>query len=138
MSSTRHFDFAEVHSFRLLKEERPKLQFFFTFPSKTITDTMAHLARIANMNCSRSIISQWSKSPLLAQQVCNLTFYRKKFWELDLNSMSSKIVFLWYLSIKAHFNWTTYILYMFDILPIEDRHLFHGSSLTWELRSWEQ
>merc|ERR1711963_598710 len=63
-----HFDFAEVHSFRLLKEERPTLQFFFTFPSKTITDTMAHLARIANMNCSRSIISQWSKSPLLAQQ----------------------------------------------------------------------
>merc|ERR1712156_1114644 len=56
------------HSFRLLKEERPKLQFFFTFPTKTITDTMAHLARIANMNCSRSIISQWSKSPLLAQQ----------------------------------------------------------------------
>merc|ERR1719331_2832206 len=29
---------------------------------------MAHLARIANMNCSRSIISQWQKSPLLAQQ----------------------------------------------------------------------
>ena len=112
VSSTRHFDFAEVHSFRLLKEERPKLQFFFTFPSKPITDTMAHLARIANMNCSRSIISQWSKSPLLAQQVCNLTFYRKKFWELHLNSMSSKTVFLWYLSIciKAHFNWTTYIL----------------------------
>merc|ERR1711963_400274 len=63
-----HFDFAEVHSFRLLKEERPTLQFFFTFPSQYITNTMAHLARIANMNCSRSIISQWQKSPLLAQQ----------------------------------------------------------------------
>merc|ERR1711988_1667065 len=54
---TRHFDFAEVHSFRLLKEERPKLQFFFTFPSKTITDTMAHLARIANRQLLEAVLS---------------------------------------------------------------------------------
>merc|ERR1739844_791579 len=33
-----------------------------------VKHTMAHLARIANMNCSRSVISQWQKSPLLAQQ----------------------------------------------------------------------
>merc|ERR1712037_330198 len=42
---------------------------FHIFPTNfNVKHTMAHLARIANMNCSRSIISQWQKSPLLAQQ----------------------------------------------------------------------
>merc|ERR1712110_1080497 len=35
----------------------------YTFPSKHIIKAMAQIVRIANMNCSRSIISQWQKMP---------------------------------------------------------------------------
>lgn len=56
------------YSFRLLKEQGRDLRFHIFPKNFNVKHTMAHLARIANMNCSRSIISQWQKSPLLAQQ----------------------------------------------------------------------
>jgi hypothetical protein len=66
------FWFSRGYYFRLLKEQGRDLRFHIFPTNFNVKYTMAHLARIANMNCSRSIISQWQKSPLLAQQVCSL------------------------------------------------------------------